>query len=240
MSIGTLTLTPGGCIACGYYLRGVGGVLVGGGNPANMVDWINAYDMDTLAWNSLQTGNFTAPSQTTPPTQSSGGISGAITGSQNQLRTLTSTQAPPCTITDDNPPVAYRAQALLPFPTAYYIIAWGLPMDAALSASCGDPAFWVAQGCIYPQQADDKYPMIVELQIPDDTIDSSILVQNYYLGIIQPGSGYNSMNGPLFAMQQDLAGATAASLNMNGLGPNWNPSAVCDASPDDPFTGLDP
>jgi hypothetical protein len=113
-------------------------------------------------------------------------------------------------------------------------------MNASLSASCGSPAFWVAQGCIYPQQPDDNYPMIVDLPIPDDSLDTSVLAQNYYIGIIQPGAGYSSMNGPSFAVQQDLAGMTASNSHMNGFGPNWNPSAVCYASPEDPFTDEDP
>ncbi len=170
-----------------------------------------------------------------------GPIGGALTGSQNALRFLNNEQSPPCSISGAADPVCYRAQALLPFPTAYYIIAWGGPMDASLSAECGQPVFWVAQGCIYSQQSGDQYPMIVDLPIPDDNLDGSILVQNYYMGIITPGAGYNSMNGPLFAQQQDLAGMTPVTANMNGFGPNWNPSVICysTAAPSlaDPFTG---
>jgi len=239
MSIGTLTLSPT-CLPCGYYLRAVGGVLVGAGDTTNMLAWINGYDITAVAWGALQTGNFTSPSQTSPPTQSGGGIVGVLTGSQNELNALNAGQSPPCTISASGTPVAYRAQALLPFPTAYYIIAWGGPMDSSLSETCGSPAFWVAQGCIYPQQADDQYPMIVDLPIPDDTIDDAVLVQNYYIGIIQPGAGYSNMNGPQFAIQQDLTGMTAANSHMNGFSPNWNPNALCDASPEDPFTGEDP
>jgi hypothetical protein len=224
-------------------LRGVGAVLVGGGDINNMVKWIQDYPIYEVAWGALFTGNFTDPSQTTPPTTSSGPIGGALTGSQNELNYLDNEQGPPCTIYPSPDPVAYRVQALLPLPTAYYIIAWGGPMDASLSAECGQPVFWVAKGCIVPQQADDRYPMIVDLPIPNDTLDDAIQVQNYYIGIITPGAGYSSMNGPALAVQQDLTGCTAASLNMNGLGPNWNPSAIGSLStyPSwvDPFTDSD-
>jgi hypothetical protein len=206
-----------------------------------MLAWIKAYDINNVPWGAIQTGYFLAPSETSPSSQSGGPIAGALTGSQNALNYLNNEQGPPCTISGAADPVAYFAQALLPFPTAYYIIAWGGPMDANLSAACGQPVFWVAQGCIYPQQSDDQYPMIVDLPIPDDSLDASILVQNYYIGIITPGAGYSSMNGPLFAVQQDLAGMTPTTSNMNGFGPNWNPNAICSntASPSlaDPFTG---
>ena len=245
MSIGILNIQ--GCAACQLQLRAVGAELVGGGDVTYMLSWIAGYPIQDVPWGSLWTGYFLSPAEDpTPPTAPSGGasggpIAGALTGSQNALSYLNNEQGPPCTISPAADPVAYRAQALLLFPTAYYIIAWGGPMDASLSAECGQPVFWVAQGCIYPQQPDDSYPMIVDLPIPDDTLDTSILVQNYYIGIITPGSGYNSINGPLFAQQQDLAGMTAATSNMNGFGPNWNPSATCynTASPGlaDPFTG---
>jgi hypothetical protein len=245
MSIGIINLES--CTPCGLYLRAVGGVLVGGGDVTNMLAWIAAYNIDTVPWGSLWTGNFLSPSENpTPPTCpsggcSGGGIGGALTGSQNQLRALDSIYGPPCTVYPSGVPVAYRAQALLPFPTAYYIIAWGIPMDASLSLTCGSPAFWVAQGCIYPKQPDDQYPMVVDLDIPDDTLDASILVQNYYIGLITPGAGWSNMNGPQFAVQQDLAGMTAVNIGMNGFGPNWNPSAVCHASVEpstsDPFIG---
>jgi hypothetical protein len=239
MSIGIINLQA--CTPCGLYLRAIGAELVGGGDTTNMLAWIAAYDINNVPWGAIQTGYFLAPSETLPSSQSGGPIAGALTGSQNQINYLNNEQSPPCTITQDSDPSAYFAQALLPFPTAYYIIAWGGPMDASLSAECGQPVFWIAQGCIYAQQSADNYPMIVDLPIPDDTLDNSIQVQNYYIGLIQPGAGYSSINGPSFAVQQDLAGMTAISANMNGFGPNWNPSATCynTASPSlaDPFTG---
>jgi len=245
MSIGILNLQ--GCASCALQLRAVGAELIGGGDVTNMLEWIAAYPIQDVPWGAIQTGFFLSPTEKpAAPTCPSGGcsggpIAGALTGSQNELRYLNNEQVPPCTISPSPDPIAYFAQALLPFPTAYYVIAWGGPMDASLSAECGQPVFWVAQGCTYPQQPDDQYPMVVDLPIPDDSLDSSILVQNYYIGLIVPGSGYNSINGPLFAQQQDLAGMTASTSNMNGFGPNWNPSAICgnSAAPslDDPFTG---
>jgi hypothetical protein len=238
-----------GC-ACGEtpLLRVAGAILIGGGDITNMIAWIEAFDITTVPWGNYNTGNFTSPSQTTPPTQSSGLIAGAFTGSVNQLKGLDVRQSPPgCTIAASGTPNAYRAQAYLPTPTAYYIVAWGDPMDASLSETCGNPAFWVAQGCNFEQEEEAVYPMIVDLPIPDDTLDASILVQNYYLGIITPGAGYNNMNGPLFAEQQDLIGMgapgyTLNSVGMNGFGPNWNPAAVCantiSPSDVDPFTGV--
>jgi hypothetical protein len=256
MSIGLLNLQ--GCAGCALQLRAAGAILVGGGNTTNMLAWVAAYDITTVPWGALNTGNFTSPSQTTPPTQSGGSIAGALSGSQNQLHALNTSQPSspgPCTIGDDGDPVVYRAQALLPFPTAYYIMAWGVPMDSALSATCGAPAFFAAQGCIYPQQPDINYPMIVDLPIPDDTLDSSILVQNYNLGLITPGAGYSNGNGSLFAVEQDLNWGAAghvcgfgdttpvcSPIGMNGLGPNWNNTAICfnTATPSavDPFTGI--
>jgi len=258
VSIGTINLSgcapPGGCGDCSAgpnvpTLRGIGAVLVGGGDTTNMLDWIANYvanDINNIPWGALVTGNFTAPSQTSPPTQSNGPIGGALTGSQNELHYLNNEQGPPCTIYPASDPVAYFVQAYLPTPTAYYIIAWGGPMDASLSAECGQPVFWVARGCIFAQQANSaEYPMIVDLPIPDDTLDTSIQVQNYYIGIITPGAGYSSINGPSLAVQQDLTGVTAASLNMNGLGPNWSSSianpcySTIAPSTADPFTGED-
>src|SRR5580658_6917447 len=184
-----------------------------------MLAWIAAYDINKVPWGAIQTGYFLAPSETSPSSQSGGPIAGALTGSQNALSYLNNEEGPPCTTSPAADPVAYFAQALLPFPTSYYIIAWGGPMDASLSAQCGQPVFWVAKGGIYTPTAGDEFPLIVDLPIPDDTLDGSVLVQNYYLGIITPGVGYTSMNGPLFALQQDLAGMTPATSNMNGFGP---------------------
>jgi len=245
-------------------LRAVGGEFLGAVSEAsdynNMVEWIYDYvqsgAINGLPWGTLKTGLFYTKTQTNPTSIQSGPISGVLTGSQNELWIASSTtpnftfSSPPCyalpaAADDAAPGVAYFAQAYLPTPTAYYIIAWGGPTAASLSAECGQPVFWVSSGCIFPQQPDDQYPMIVDLPIPDYALDTSILVQNYYIGIITPGAGYSSMNGPSFAVQQDLTGVTAASLNMNGLGPNWagsiaNPCyATTYPSLNDPFNDMD-
>jgi hypothetical protein len=255
-----------GCV-CGLstpMLRAIGAEFLGSVSEAsdynNMVEWVYNFvssgAIDLIPWGSVQTGLFYEKTQTSPTSTQNGPISGVLTGSQNELWIASSTAPnytlsnPPCyalpAAADDGAPgVVYFAQAYLPTPTAYYIIAWGGPTDASLSAECGQPVFWVSSGCIFPQQADDQYPMIVDLPIPDYSLDTSILVQNYYIGIITPGAGYSSMNGPSFAVQQDLTGVTAASLNMNGLGPNWassiaNPCyAATSPSLNDPFNDMD-
>lgn len=251
-------------------LRAVTGTFTGAvtdhSSYENMIAWIEAFDITSIPWGAEWDTYFFDASHTTPDSQNGGPM--VYTGSVNSLWIPSSTTpnytagAPPCYILpiaafDGSPGLVVKAQAILQKPTKYCIIAWGSPTDASLSATCGDPDLWVAQGCIYPQQADSAYPMIVDLPIPYYLLDASVSVVNYYIGFITPGAGYNSMNGPTLAVEQDLnwgppgseftSGVTCPGLNgcatdMNGIGPNWNQNAICYSttypSTVDPFTGV--
>ena len=279
MSIGSLSVSSGSGCGCNCELwpalRFVAAQLNADSYPGgasdfdNALGWIAGYDITTIPWGGYINGLFSNAGQTEPPSTQTGPSLDAYYGSQNFINALNAEQAPPCTVAFapiyGDFPSAARGQAYIPFPTAYYIMAWGTPTDAALSLSCGSPDFWIAQACKFAQQPDDQYPMIVDLPIPDDTLDGSVFVQNYFIGIITPGIGYGSVNGPSFndfnadnlwapgnagpTILQDLdwgtpgssTGGQLAALNMNGLGPNFNSAATCanTVSPSkvDPFTG---
>jgi hypothetical protein len=226
------------CASIGLSLRLIGfeSTMNVAGDQTNMLNWAANYNIDSVAWGEQWTGYFTSYDQTEPPTQSGGPATGQG-GSYNYLDGCSGT-GPPCTVAHTSTPSAFRAQAYLPTPTAYYIVGIGNgpPCDSG-------PSYWLGVGCIFPQLADSNYPMIVDLPTPDDLVDDYIFVQQYYIGIITPGAGYSYINtGVPFAVQQDL-NFTAAQVNMLGLGTNWAASIAnpCYATPQpsiaDPFTG---
>ena len=112
MSIGIIT---GPCIACAYNIRAIGAQLEGGGDTTNMVNWVNAYDITTVDWGNYHQGNFTDPSQTTPP-----GTSDTSCGSGAcSPKTVCSASAPPtktATAPKSHAPCPSSAAPNIPFP----------------------------------------------------------------------------------------------------------------------------
>lgn len=242
-----------GCQPCAYKLRSVAGILPGGGDPTNMIAWVNGYNLSGLAWGALYCGSFSDPSHTTPdsivtyeqPTGSGVGqpFNATIVGVFNE-----GDGDPYCTTGDYAQPTVSRTQFYLPFPTAYYVLAFG-PDNIPDNSCANSGGNYLAAGCIYPQQADSNYPMIVELPIPDTTLDTgdggTVIVYGYYLGIIQSGKVYGDFNiGVNFTFLPDL-NFTLAEIEgggISGLGSNWSASIAnpCYAGPDDPFTDSEP
>jgi hypothetical protein len=73
------------CISCAYQIRSIGAQLPGGGDTTNMVNWVNAYDITTVPWSDYHQGNFTDPSQTTPPTTSDTSCASGACSPQNGI-----------------------------------------------------------------------------------------------------------------------------------------------------------
>jgi hypothetical protein len=244
MLIGTLGY---GCIACAYQIRSIGAQLVGGGGTTNMVAWVNSYDITTVAWGDYHQGNFTDPSQTTPPTTSDANcVSGACSPQNGLLCVGPADEDGNCTIVNCATPLVQRTQYLIPIPIAYYVIAYGTSISAAPldERSCGEGGDWFSMGCIYPIQAASNYPLTVDLPIPDNTLDETILVQNYYLGIIVPGVAIPG-SGVLAAeitFLPNLSSLTPSNAGVAGFGASWAASigSPCYGPIDDPFTGSDP
>ena len=143
-------------------------------------------------------------------------------------------------------PLVQRTQCLIPVPTAYYVVAYSTSISAAPLEfrSCGEGGDWFSMGCIYPQQSSSDYPLTVDLPIPDNTLDPTILVQNYYLGIIQPGAtipGSGVLSAEITILP-NLSSLTPSNAGVAGFGPSWagSISTPCDATPDDPFDGDPP
>jgi hypothetical protein len=129
---------------------------------------------------------------------------------------------------------------------AYYVIAYGTSISAAPlgERSCGEGGYWFSMGCIYPIQDASKYPLIVDLPIPDNTLDETILVQNYYLGIIQPGATIpgGGVLSTEITFLPNLSSLTPSNAGVAGFGASWagSISTPCYGPIDDPFTGSDP
>jgi len=244
MSIGALGY---GCITCAYQIRSIGGQLVGGGDTSNMVAWVNAFDITTVPWGIYRQGNFTDPSQTSPPGTSDGNCSAGVCSPQNGLLCVgPADEDGNCTIVACATPLVQRSQYFIPFPIAYYVIAYGTSISAAPldERACGEGGDWFSMGCIYPIQDATDYPLLVDLPIPDNTLDATILVQGYYLGIIVPGS--TIPGGGVLSQEisylPNLSSLTPSNAGVAGFGASWagSISASCYGPIDDPFTGSDP
>ncbi len=231
-----------GCANCGYMMRCVGAELGPGGDPTNIINWTNAYDITTVPWGNRLTGYFSDPGHTSPDNLATNGCTSGIGYPENFTQCVgwnpdytACVCCQPCSV-----PTVYKSQFYLPLPTAYYVIAYGTSINISPEPNCGQSVNWFARGCIYPQQSDDQYPMIVDLPIPDPTMDDTIQVQQYWLGIIQPGASlppYGIFGSGNMSILPDLASLTPTNGVFAGFGSSWNPSQTCDAPPDDPFTG---
>jgi hypothetical protein len=210
-----------------------------------MVNWVNAYDITTVAWGDYIQGDFNDPSQTTPV----GGYSyyscssGLCSPSNELLCVINTLGSGPCDTAQCFTPQVQRSQYLIPVPTAYFVVAYGTNMQgtAAGGPGCGSGGEWLSAGCVYPLQSAGNYPLLVDLPIPDNTMDTAILVQGYYLGIVVPGAPdppYGIL-GSEISFVPDLTSLTPSTAGVAGFGPSWSPT-TCDASPDDPFDGDPP
>ena len=242
MSIGVLSY---GCVTCAYQIRSVGGQLNGGGDPTNMVAWVNAYDITTVAWGDYHQGNFTDPSQTSPPTTSDAACSTGACNPQNGLLCVGGPDGEGhCTIVACTTPLVQRSQYLIPIAVPYYVIASGQSINQEGGACNGAGGSWFSMGCIFPAGSPGNYPLLVDLPIPDNTLDAAVLVQSYYLGIIVPGA--TIPGGGVFSQEitilPNLSSLTPSNAGVPGFGPSWagSISASCDGPIDDPFTGSDP
>jgi len=244
-----MTIKPASCacVPCAYQIRSVAAFLESGTDFTNIINWVNAYDITTIPWGTYLQGTFTTSSATTPD---AGTATVPCTGGTGYPINLTScvgwNEDFTACVTGAACPTTLvaRSQFFLPVPTAYYVIAYGTSISLVPEEylNCGEGGTWLAQGCISPQQADSDYPLIVDLPIPDNSLDDTIQVQYYWLGIIKPGTGYGGEGGIFednMQVIQDL-NFTAEQAAVAGFGAAWNPSQVCDATPDDPFTGSDP
>jgi hypothetical protein len=238
-----------GCMPCAYAIRSIGAELDPGGDFTNMVNWVNAYDITTVPWGTTRTGYFISPSATTPdgtpadiPSEGGAGYPTNLTQCVTFNEDYTACVGnQPCPL-----PIVYRSQFYIPFPTAYYVLAYGTSISASGYADCGAGGTWISAGCIYPQQAADQYPMIVDLPIPDSTYwdseDPTIQVQYYWLGIIDPGATLPGAG--VFAVNMtpipNLTSLTPDNAGVTGFGSGWNPNQVCYGNVNDPFNDSDP
>jgi hypothetical protein len=236
-----------GCVPCAILQRSIGAQITGGGSTANMVAWVNAYDITTVPWGDYHQGNFTDPSQTTPPTTSDFSCTSGACAPQNGLLCVGAPDEDGnCTIVDCPTPSVQRAQYLLPVPIAYFVIAYGTSISAAPldEQSCGEGGYWFSEGCIYPIQSASDYPLTIDLPIPDNTLDATILVQTYYLGIILPGATIpaGGVLSSAISILPNLSSLTPSNAGVSGFGASWAGSiaTACDGPIDDPFTGSDP
>jgi hypothetical protein len=241
-------LSSCGCVPCGFQLRSVGAELEPGGDFTNMVAWVNLPfpDIDTIPWGQCLTGGFTDPSHTVPDGTAYNLCDGGVGYPTNLTQCVGFNEdgtacvgGQPCAV-----PTVYRTQFYLPFPTAYYVLAYGSSITASEYADCGGGGYWLSRGCIYPQQDDDQYPMIVELNIPESSLDDTIQVQFYFLGPITPGATIPPEGIFVENMTPlpNLTSLTVENANVSGLGANWASSIAnpCYASPGDPFDDSDP
>jgi len=248
MSYPVISGAVGGCTTCAYQIRSVGGELEPGGDPTNIVNWTNAYDITTVAWGQCLTGYFTDPSHTTPDSTGTNPCTGGVGYPENLTSCVgwnegftACTYPNACAI-----PTVYRSQFLIVVPTAYYVIAYGndISNNPPEYRNCGEGGDWFASGCIYPLLADTSYPLIVDLPIPDNTLDTTIAVQYYWLGIIQPGASIPG--GGVFTTNMtilpNLSSLTPSNAGCAGFGPNWASSIAtpCDGPVNDPFTDDSP
>jgi hypothetical protein len=244
-TIATLSNCP--CISCAYQIRSIGAQLEGGGDATNIVNWVNDYDITTVAWGDYHQGNFTDPSQTSPPTTSDTSCTSGACSPQNGLLCVgPADEDGNCTIVACDTPLVQRSQYLIPFAIAYYVIAYGTSISAAPveDRSCGEGGDWFSMGCIFGMESASDYPLTVDLPIPDNTLDDTILVQNYYLGIISPGASIPA-SGVLseeISILPNLTSLTPSNAGVAGFGSNWSASlsTACYGPMDDPFTGSDP
>ena len=240
--------TPCGCVNCGYQMRSVAAEIGAGGNMANCVDWVNSYDWTAnplaIEWGQLVTAYF--PDETYTSYTGTPAVNAATSGlgyPQNEAWTVQWNEGfTACVVTESavGGSIVAKSQFYLPLPTAYYVIAYGPDISNSETPDCGESANWFAQGCIYPQQADDQYPMIVDLPVPDPSLDDTILVQFYWLGPIAPGAPlppHGIFGSGNMSILPNLTSITPANAGFTGKGPSWNPNQVCAGPTVDPFNG---
>jgi hypothetical protein len=118
-----------------------------------------------------------------------------------------------------------RTQYFIPIPVGYYVIAYGTSISAAPldERSCGEGGDWFSMGCITAALSLDAYPLLVDLPIPDNTLDDTILVQNYYFGTIQAGAtipGGGVLSTP-WTILPDLSSLNPSNAGVAGFGASW-------------------
>jgi len=236
-----------GCVACAIQIRSIGAQLNGGGDAAHIVNWVNSYDITTVGWGDYHQGNFSNPSETTPDSTSDADCSSGACSPQNYLVCVSSSDGGvTCDTAPCGTPMVNRTQYLIPVPLSYYVIAYGTSVSAAPPEyrSCGEGGDWFAIGCIFPAGSPGSYPLTVDLPIPDNTLDATILVQNYYLGIISPGATIpgGGVLSEEITILPNLSSLTPSNAGVAGFGASWagSISTACQGPIDDPFTGSDP
>jgi len=214
------------------------------GDQTHMLNWLESYDIDSVPWGSWAYGQFSSYTEIEPDTVVvAGSPPPNVWGTFNFLQGC-SGSGPPCAIANTSSPGASIAQAYLPTPTPYYIVAVG---DAGPCDS--GAADVLAHGCIYPQQSSGDYPMIVNIPVPDNNLDNlavtvnGVFVYGYQIGLINSSASYaNNMLGLAWVSEPDLDG-TAADYGVNEFGPNWATSILIPCygtigNDHDPFTGI--
>lgn len=241
MSIGILSSC--GCVPCGNLIRSVGARLTPGGDTTNMLAWVNAFDLASIPWNTGVGYDFSTAALTSPDT---GPYSYGPYYATNGLYTVGYNEDyTGCVVIDSSEGYVTRCQCYLPFPTAYWVIAYGPPVTVdGFTGPCGSGGYYLSRGCIFAEEEPADYPLTIDLPIPDTTLDDTILIYGYNLGIITPGAGFPE-SGPLagfFPILPSLSGLNGDNINASGFGPDWASSiaAPCNGPIDDPFTGDPP
>jgi hypothetical protein len=241
-----------------------------------MIAAVNAYDITTIPWGSIAVITYEPGGSTSVavspisapapwfPAQNYQYQAAPLRSSSLCSQILTWTTYGPGNNVFPNGASFSRCQIYLPFPTAYYVIAYGGMLTATgqqnpsctFGLSCGYNS--VSQACIYAEQSSSDYPLIVDLAVPDQSLDSSVCVNNYYFGLITPGSPagsgfcneggeagppggfwYNSGCNEVEGFQNttpDISELAAAAYNGCGCcGPMYSASQICSAPPADPF-----
>jgi len=181
-----------------------------GGNDgvnANMLDWINGFDMSTMPWGSQWIYDFNDASHTTPdsgPFMYSPGFSPPVVSKWN---TVDVTGAP-LSVAD-----GWRSQIFMPVNSTYGVIGFTVGDSKGWFACCGS-----VTSC----------GQVVEVPVPNDSLPGSAPFHRMFYWL-KPGITNSTDLAAFWAVIQP----TTTYVNTG----TWDLSEVCVPSPDNPFDG---
>jgi hypothetical protein len=241
---------------------------------AGMISAVNAFDITTLAWGTQNTITYEPGGSTTNSITSASWLwpqnyQYIAYGYPCSKVTYWSVLPSSSTFQPSSPVTTgagsfVRCQVYIPEPTAYFVIAYGaystcvgeqnpdcISYCITNPFNCGR-GLDTSQACIYPQQSDDAYPLIVDLGIPDQSLDSEVVVNNYGFGLINSSSSYptswctgsggqgyvdNGCSGisGFFQTMPGIAYVSAYPGSCGCAGAMYNTGQVCMSPSGDPF-----